>query len=77
MSMPSTTPPAYPARLEVDYEEQHDRVKTLFRVVLVIPIAIVYGILSSGAPGTVYEKGGEAVRPQAAGLPAASSSRRC
>jgi hypothetical protein len=31
MSIPSTVP-VYPARLEIDYSEQHDRVSTLFRV---------------------------------------------
>jgi hypothetical protein len=67
MSTP-TTPPAYPARLEIDYEEQHDRVKTLFRVLLVIPIAIVYGILTSGATKTVYEKGGETVTTTGGGI---------
>lgn len=54
MRTPST-PPAYPARLEIDYVEQHDRVKTLFGVVLIIPIAIVYGILTAGASQVAYE----------------------
>jgi len=39
----------YPARLEVDYPEQHDRVTTLFRVVLIIPIGIVIAVLTAGA----------------------------
>ena len=43
MSAPHQT---YPARLEVDYPERLERVSTLFRVVLIIPIAIV---LSSSA----------------------------
>ncbi|MCY3875880.1 MAG: DUF4389 domain-containing protein [Rhodobacteraceae bacterium] len=37
----------YPARLEVDYPEQLDRVTTLFRPILVIPIAIVFAFLVS------------------------------
>ena len=40
--MSTPAPTAYPARLEVDYPDRHNRVTTLFRVVLVIPIAIVY-----------------------------------
>jgi hypothetical protein len=52
----------YPARLEVDYPEQHDRVTTLFRVFLIIPIAIVSSVLTSGATQTVYSKSGEVVR---------------
>ena len=47
-SVPSA-PTAYPARLEVDYTVEHNRVTTLFRLVLVIPIAIVYGVLTAGA----------------------------
>ena len=56
MSTQSTpsAPTAYPARLEVDYTVEHNRVKTLFRLVLVIPIAIVYGALTAGATSTVY-----------------------
>jgi hypothetical protein len=59
MSDPSTPPPptAYPARLDVDYPEQHNRVTTLFRLVLVIPIAIIYGVLTAGQSRTVHEHG--------------------
>jgi hypothetical protein len=60
MSMPST-PTAYPARLEVDYTDQHNRVTTLFRIVLFIPIAILYGILTAGATRTVYDQSGQVV----------------
>jgi hypothetical protein len=37
----------YPARLEIDYPEQSGRLTTFFRPILVIPIAIVLGCLSS------------------------------
>jgi len=59
MSDPSTpaSPTAYPARLDVDYPEQHNRVTTLFRLVLVIPIAIIYGVLTGGQSRTVHETG--------------------
>ena len=61
MSAESATPvPAiYPARLQVDYSARYDRVKTLFRLVLIIPIAIVYGVLTAGATQTVYDESGE------------------
>ncbi len=36
----------YPARLEIDYPEQLSRVKTLFRIILVIPIAAVAAVVS-------------------------------
>jgi hypothetical protein len=39
----------YPARLEVDYPERHHRLTTLFRIVLVIPIAILILIVLSVA----------------------------
>jgi hypothetical protein len=51
-----STPPdptAYAARLDVDYPEQHNRVTTLFRLVLVIPIAIIYAVLTAGGTRTV------------------------
>ena len=40
--------PVYPARLEIDYTEQHDRMTTLFRIFMVIPIAILSSVLTTG-----------------------------
>src|SRR6478752_1913223 len=70
MSVQSTpsVPTAYPARLEVDYSATHDRVKTLFRVVLVIPIAIIYGVLTSGVTRTVYDHSGQSVSTTSGGI---------
>lgn len=65
--MPSTPAP-YPARLHVEYADQHDRVKTLFRVVLVIPIAVVYGVLTAGATQTVRDQSGEALSATSGGI---------
>jgi hypothetical protein len=59
-----------PARLQVDYPEQHNRVTTLFRVVLVIPIAIVLGVLTAGATKTVYDQGGNVVSTTSGGIAA-------
>jgi hypothetical protein len=67
MTMQATAP-AYPARLEVDYAEQHDRVSTLFRIVMVIPIAIVYSVLTSGSTQTVVRESGEVVRTTSGGI---------
>ena len=67
MSIPSTVP-VYPARLEIDYSEQHNRVTTLFRVVLIIPIAIVIGVLTSGATETVYDQSGDVVSTTSGGI---------
>jgi hypothetical protein len=49
---------AYAARLQIDYPERLDRVTTLFRPILIVPIAIVLALLSgSGATRTVAETG--------------------
>ena len=69
MSMPSA-PPVYPARLEVDYSDQRNRVTTLFRLVLIIPIAIVYGVITAGATETVYDQSGQVVSTTAGGIAA-------
>ena len=58
----------YPARLDIDYPEQHDRVTTLFRLFMVIPIAIVIGVLTTGATQTVYNQSGQAVRNSSGGI---------
>jgi len=58
----------YPARLTVDYAETHDRVTTLFRLLMVIPIAIVYGILTSAGGQTVVRESGEVVRTSSGGI---------
>ncbi len=42
----------YPARLQVDYPEKLDRLTTFFRLIWIIPIAIILGLLS-GAGQTV------------------------
>lgn len=67
MSTQSTVP-VYPARLEVDYQEEHNRVTTLFRGVLVIPIAIVIGVLTAGVTRTVYDQSGQTVTTTSGGI---------
>jgi hypothetical protein len=64
----STASPLYPARLAVDYSEQHNRVTTLFRVVLVIPIAIISAVLTAGVTRTVYDESGRAVSTTSGGI---------
>jgi hypothetical protein len=64
------TAPLYPARLEVEYAEQHDRLSTLFRIFMVIPIAIVYGALTSEAGQTAVTDSGEVVSSSGGGITA-------
>jgi hypothetical protein len=63
-------PPAYPARLEVDHSARYDRVTTLFRVFMIIPIAIVYGALTAGATQTAYTDSGQKVTTTTGGIAA-------
>ncbi len=65
---PVTT--AYPARLEVDYVEQHDRVTTFFRILLVIPVALVLAALTAGATETRINESGEVVSTSSGGITA-------
>ena len=51
-SSPADTRP-YPARLEVDHPERLDRVTSFFRILWIIPIAIVLVALSGTATSTV------------------------
>jgi len=39
-------PAEYPARLEIDYPEKLDRLTTFFRIIWIIPIAIILGLVS-------------------------------
>jgi hypothetical protein len=45
------SPVPYAARLNVDYPEKLSRLTTFFRLVTIIPIAIVLGLASSGLAG--------------------------
>lgn len=57
-----TLPEPYAARLEIEYPEQLDRLTTLFRLVLVIPVAIVLALLSASGDGVVVSETGERLR---------------
>lgn len=51
--------PPYPARLEIDYPESLDRVTTAFRIILIIPIAVILGILTDSGTATFENDDGE------------------
>ncbi len=61
-----SNPTQYAARLQIDYPEKLDRLTTFFRLILVIPIAIIYAIIA-GAGETVnntivYDQAGTIIR---------------
>lgn len=65
-------PPAggsdYPARFDVAYPESLSRLTTAFRLILVIPIGIVYGILAGGGTQYVETEPGEWVAVTSVGI---------
>lgn len=63
---PVLAPTGYPAQLNITYPEKLSRVSTLFRLVLIIPIALLIGILSGGGFQTTQSETGQTV--QASGL---------
>jgi len=65
---PSPASAPYPARLQVDFATSHNRLTTFFRLVLVIPIAIVMGVLTAGGSQTVYDGAGKAVTTTGGGI---------
>jgi hypothetical protein len=60
----------YPARLEIDYQERHDRLTTFFRLLMVIPVGIVLAVLTAGATQTGYDETGEVASTTAGGITA-------
>jgi len=60
----------YPARLEVDYPGQMDRMTTFFRLIWAIPIAIILGLLSETGGYHYVEQGGKMVQSTGGGITA-------
>jgi len=60
---------AYPLRFDVDYPEgELDRITTLFRIFMIIPIAIVLGTVAGAAVGSQIDEGEAASAAYAGGL---------
>ena len=60
----------YAARLEVDYPELMDRFTTFFRVIWIIPIAIIISLLTGTGPETTVNEAGETIRASGTGIQA-------
>jgi uncharacterized protein DUF4389 len=58
----------YAARLEIDYPERLDRVTTFFRLVWVIPIAVILSLLTASGGTRVVTETGETVRRSGGGI---------
>lgn len=58
----------YPARLEIAYPEKLDRVTTFFRLIWLIPIAIVLGLISASGSTTVITDAGEEIVTSGGGI---------
>ena len=67
----------YAARLEIDYPEQLDRLTTLFRLIWIIPIGVIYSLLTATGNETVVTRDRRTVSRPAGGSPAGSGSPRC
>ena len=60
--------PAYAASLNIDYPERLSRVTTLFRLIWIIPIAVVLSLLTASGNQTMVSATGEQLRTVGFGL---------
>ena len=63
-----TPPESYAARLDIDYPEQLDRLTTFFRLIWIIPIAIILSLLTATGNETVITETGEQIRTTGGGI---------
>ncbi len=61
-------PQTYAARLQIDYPERLDRVTTFFRLIWVIPIAIILELLTASGGTRVVTETGETIRRSGGGI---------
>jgi hypothetical protein len=58
----------YAARLQIDYPEKLDRFTTFFRLIWVIPIAVVLGAITASGNQTIVTAAGEQIAGAGGGL---------
>src|SRR3989337_2588092 len=63
-----TAPQPYAARLDIDYPERLDRVTTFFRLIWIIPIAILLSLLTATGNETVVTETGRQVTSTGGGI---------
>ena len=66
--MTSADTAEYAARLEIDYPEKLDRFTTFFRIIWIIPIVILWGILSATGTYTYVNEAGQTVTESTGGI---------
>jgi Domain of unknown function (DUF4389) len=64
----ATNAETYAARLDIDYSDRLDRLTTLLRVFWIIPIGIIYSLLSASGAETVVNQAGQQVRTTSGGI---------
>jgi hypothetical protein len=64
----ATSAEPYAARLDVDYPDKLDRLTTVFRLIWVVPIAVVLGLLTANGDTTTITETGERVRTSGGGI---------
>jgi len=52
----------YSARLNVDYPEELDRLTTLFRIIWIIPIAIILALITTAGETVIVNEAGKVIR---------------
>ena len=63
-----TSAAPYAARLNIDYPERLDRLSTFFRLIWIIPIAIVLGLLTASGNQTMVTSSGQQAAGTGGGL---------
>ena len=63
-----TPPDSYAARLNIDYPETLDRMTTFFRLIWIIPIGIIYSLLTATGNETAITEAGEQARSTGGGI---------
>jgi len=58
----------YAARLQIDYPDRLDRVTTFFRLIWIVPIAVILGLLTSSGGTRVVTETGETIRRSGGGI---------
>ena len=66
----ATPPEVHAARLEIDYPEQLDRLTTFFRLIWIIPIAVILSLLTATGNVAVVTEAGDRVVRSAGGISA-------